>query len=104
MLARQWSALVGAARRDLELFPAENRLEVRYEDLLDSPTGGIEKILSMAGLEVVPEFIAGASRSVSGPHQDGWRRDLDAKAIAQIEAGAGSLLKELGYHQTATNP
>jgi hypothetical protein len=97
MLARQWSVLARSARRDLELFPAENRLEIRYEDFVSAPAEWLERIFSATGLASSPGFVAHAAGAVSGGHQDEWRRDLGDEAIAGIETEAGSLLKELGY-------
>jgi hypothetical protein len=93
-LARQWSALVDSARRDLNLFPAENRLEIRYEDLVARPDECLGQVISMTALAESAEFLA--QKSAIRKIEEGTRH-LGAKELDYIETEAGWLLRELGY-------
>lgn len=99
MLTRQWGAMVKTARSDLQLFPEDQRLEVRYEDLLADPIRWLDEIRQLTDLPPTSEaFGAAAVASISKNPAQRWRQQLDPETVHVIEEEAGGILAQLGYH------
>jgi hypothetical protein len=98
--ALAWAIHVRAGLEGRAVAP-DRYFEVRYEDLLADPAGWGGRVLSFAGVEMergverVLERIQ--SRSTAEKPQDG----LDAHGL--VEAEAGDLLRQLGYHVAAAS-
>jgi hypothetical protein len=70
-------------------------VEVRYEELVADPAGKAAELAVLLEVDAAPlaAALAGAhARSVGR-----WRRDLTAEQLADVEAEAGPLLRELGF-------
>lgn len=96
-LARQWKALVAMAREDLrEVFPEDQWLELRYEDLVTYPEAAMTEIEALAELAPGTEYGFDAIRPARA---SAWRdaSEADAEIVAALESEAGDLLRELGY-------
>jgi hypothetical protein len=81
-----WRRYVSAAR-----LGGERTLEIRYEALADAHDA------VAAHLDVPPDAVR---RALSGAHTASigrFRQDLRAEQLADVEAEAGALLRELGY-------
>jgi sulfotransferase family protein len=70
-------------------------LEVRYEELAADPDGTAARIAGHIGAD--PKELSGALREVHSQSVGRWRRDLTEEQVADVEAEAGPLLRELGY-------
>jgi hypothetical protein len=70
-------------------------LELRYEDLARDPADGADRIAAHTGLDR-NELLAALGR-MHDRSVGRWRKDLDAEQLADVEAEAGALLRELGY-------
>jgi hypothetical protein len=70
-------------------------LEVRYEELAQGPADVADRIAAHAGLDG-NQLLAALGR-VHGRSVGRWRTDLDAEQLADVDAEAGTLLRELGY-------
>jgi hypothetical protein len=70
-------------------------LELRYEDLARSPAAVADRIADHAGLDRT-QLLAALGR-VHDRSVGRWRTDLDAGQLADVEAEAAALLRELGY-------
>ena len=70
-------------------------LEVRYEDLAGDPDATAARIAKHIGADAVE--LAAALRDVHGQSVGRWRSDLTDEQVADVEAEAGPLLRELGY-------
>lgn len=69
--------------------------ELRYEDLAESVTPVAESLA--AYLDAPAEALAEALARAHGSSVGRYRRDLDESQLADVEAEAGDLLRELGY-------
>lgn len=103
-LARQWRVLVETARRDLEAFPADQRLTVRLEDLAAAPGTWLDRILATAGLPADPAWLEEAAGSVRPASSGDGRGRPDPETARAVEAEAGRLLTELGYLPAPRDP
>ena len=86
-----WRRYLTAARAGAP----EATIEVRYEDLAVDPDGTAARVAEHIGVDA-PE-LAGPLRDVHSESVGRWRRDLTDEQVADVEAQAGSLLRELGY-------
>jgi hypothetical protein len=73
----------------------ERTVELRYEALVANPQAEADRIAEALGSE--PEPLRRAFAEVHGSSVGRWRGDLSAEQIADVEAEAGGLLRELGY-------
>jgi len=107
--AEEWRSSVTAGRfRGRSL--GNRYLEVRYEDLLESPGPSILRIYGWLGLDIDCElmkrvFEEAASEFNVDPKSPGvargkWRSALSASDLATFDRVAGKLLTELGYEPT----
>jgi multidrug efflux pump subunit AcrA (membrane-fusion protein) len=86
-----WRRYVTAARAAA---PAST-LEVRYEELAADPDEAARRIAGHIATD--PEPLASSLREVHAQSVGRWRRDLTEEQVADVEAEAGDLLRELGY-------
>jgi LPS sulfotransferase NodH len=70
-------------------------LEVRYEELAADPDATAARIA--AHIDADPDALAAGLRAVHSQSVGRWRRDLTEEQVADVEAEAGPLLRELGY-------
>ena len=85
-----WRRYVTAARA-----VPERTVTVRYEDLVADPATVAEPVAEVLGVATGP--LAEAFGKVHDRSAGRWRRDLSAEQVADVEAEAGELLRELGY-------
>lgn len=105
-----WSGEVADARALGRRVGARRYCEVRYEDLVGTPSSVVESICAFANLTFEPALVesAGAVDVSEKPHQQrllqpptaglrSWRRDMSPGAARAFENVAGGLLAQLGY-------
>lgn len=93
--ALQWRESFFSLRRGLESVPAERRLIVRFEDLLEDPAAELGRVLAFAGLKTDEEMLDFACGYVDPGARDRWRgRPDEMELMAPILADA---IDELGY-------
>jgi len=68
---------------------------VRYEELAADPAATAQRIAAHIDADVEP--LVQALRAVHAESVGRWRRDLTPEQLADVEAEAGPLLRELGY-------
>ena len=89
-----WRSYVTAARA------AEGLLEIRYEDVATDPAVVAPSLA--AHLDVPVEPLAGALGRAHASSVGRYRTELSAEQLADVEAEAGALLRELGYVSSAS--
>jgi hypothetical protein len=85
-----WRSYLSAVRA-----AAPESLEVRYEELAADPRATAARIAAHIDTDVEP--LAEALRGMHAESVGRWRRDLTPEQLADVEAEAGPLLRELGY-------
>jgi len=74
---------------------APHALQVRYEELAADPAAAASRIAAHIDADVEP--LTEALRAMHAESVGRWRRDLTPEQVADVEAEAGPLLRELGY-------
>jgi len=108
---RKWIKLNQAAR---QFHDQPGYLEVRYEALVQSPAGELQKICSFLGEEYSPGMLVPDQNRAAGgdslrrwqmaitPERvDAWKTELTAAQVAQIEWVLGSKMESFGYERSA---
>jgi hypothetical protein len=73
----------------------ERTFELRYETLVADPAATAERVASFLHCDPAP--LAAAFSQSFQTSVGRWRRDLTGEQLAEVEAEAGPLLRELGY-------
>jgi hypothetical protein len=89
-----WRCYLSAAR------DAERKLEIRYEELTADPAAVSQEIARF--LDAPPGPLAVALTRAHDSSVGRYRTDLSTEQLADVEAEAGSLLRELGYVSSAS--
>lgn len=119
--ALHWKRSVGAGRAAGARLGSGRYLEVRYERLLEEPEAVLETVCHFVSLSFDAAMLDHRSRlerdfrPPEGLRQHehlylqptaglrDWRRDMDPKQLATVEASIGDTLDELGYELGATD-
>ncbi len=94
--AMQWVKSVEAVLSSWPRLPEENRLEVRYEDLLTDPVTNISEIVKFLGQEPTEAFFQNIPSLKSGNFHK-WKDELTPSEIAEIKPILSPLLETTGY-------
>jgi hypothetical protein len=93
-----WRMLVEAFEAARALTPAEQWIDLRYEDLLDDPRREIARVLDHAGLVWDARFEEGYARHTIERHRtDAYRSELTAAQVRQLEDVIAEPLARWGY-------
>jgi hypothetical protein len=81
-----------------ELVPADQWMDVRFEDVLTDPHGRFKEMLAFAGLDEHPALQSALARIALSPdRQHDYRRQLDPVSVAQVERSLAAHLAAWGY-------
>jgi len=93
-----WKVIMNAYAIARELVPAEQWLDVRYEDVLADPQSRFKEMLDFLGLRRLPAFDATLQRAkIHASRGDTFRRLLDAPTLALLDQSLGEHLRYWGY-------
>ena len=98
LAALQWRNVIEVARTERRGLADGQYHELRYEDFLEDPDGTLDRLLAWTGLRPSPRVHAFLNRRFEV--RDMNRRSggkLADRELAEVEALAGPLLRELGY-------
>lgn len=102
LAALLWRILMDAFDRARAALPAEQWLEVRYEDLTARPGESFARILDFCGLDRSDAFEHGLARhTLTTSRVDAFRRDLDAEEVRRMTRAIGPVLQAHGYPMEA---
>ena len=94
----QWKILMDAFEDARAALPADNWMQVRYEDFVADPRGHLKEILGFAGVEWTPGFEKGFSRYEFMPERkDAYRDNLTAAQARTLDELLAGHLERLGY-------
>ena len=98
LAALGWKMLMAAYEDARALTPADQWLDVRYEDLLLDPLAVSKQMLEFLGLDWSPEFQAGFERQrVSAGRSQAFRAELTRAQLADVEDVLAEPLARWGY-------
>ena len=92
-LSDMFDAMVAAT----PLVPAEQFMEIRYEDLCDDPTGTFELVTNFCSLDYTAGFDSSVVDFGFRNTNDKWRNDLTELQQRQLETELAPHLNRWGY-------
>lgn len=95
--ARNWVRELEELRLQLEVVPAPQRLELRFEELLRDPLGQLDRVLAFLGLALRPEYRSAIESLDLRPVRPRWGSEWDAGELACVLREAQPMLRQLGY-------
>jgi hypothetical protein len=117
-LAAVWAQRSRAVRATFESRAPEDRILVRYEDLLAEPAVYLEQLCAMLGLdrdhvaeiverhrfEQLPTNARGPGQEARSATPGGWRENFTLEEQRAMGSVLGETLAELGYREPALSP
>jgi Sulfotransferase family len=98
LCAMHWVRELAAIRSGLGAVPEDQRLEVRYEHLVQAPVAVAERVAAFAGLPPDPAWSAELARlRYPAARVDAWRERLSPEARRRIEQVQRADLDRLGH-------
>jgi omega-hydroxy-beta-dihydromenaquinone-9 sulfotransferase len=98
LAAQCWKILMDAFADARELVPADQWMDVRFEDVVADPHGRLKEMLVFAGLDEHPALHAALAKIALSPdRQQDYRRQLDPASIALVERSLAAHLAAWGY-------
>jgi len=94
--AHQWRACVKGIQRDWDLIQHQNRLTIRYEDLIANPGMKINEILDFVGVTSSQEFLASLPELKAGNYNK-WKSEFTTSQLKEIYPILTPPLLEWGY-------
>jgi len=94
--AMQWLKSVQAARKNWDIIPESNRLEICYEELLQSPEKTIGYIFKLLGADLPGNFFQNIPK-LENDNFYKWKAGFTKEEIHTIKPIIGPLIQELGY-------
>ena len=94
--AMQWVKCVKAVRKNWDILPENNKIEIRYEELLRFPEKHLMNVLEIMGIEPSDDFFKKIPR-LKRDNFHKWPKEFTAEEILQIKPILSPLLHDLGY-------
>jgi len=94
--AHQWRACVECIQREWDRILPENRLIIRYEDLITNPQMKIAEILDFIGVNSSKDFMASLPELKAGNYNK-WKGEFTKSQLKEIYSILTPQLLELGY-------
>lgn len=95
--AKQWVYSVETGLRDLEQVPEDQRLALRYGEVVTSPDQWFERIAAFCGVPINEEYLKAVRAQVHPNSVDRWKRELEPAVLDEAMPIMGALLDRLGY-------
>jgi hypothetical protein len=96
VIARQWARAAAKAERDLAEFEPGQVLKLRYEDFVDDPLTGLQRICAHCGLEMTKELARQVKDMVKTDRKQKWQR-FESQELARIIPELKSEMQRAGY-------
>lgn len=98
LAAAGWKSAMDAHAAARALTPAQQWLDVRFEDVLADPKARFKEMLEFIGLDATPAFEQALARTTfRRDREDDFRRSLDPATVAMLEASLARHLRAWGY-------
>ncbi|HET9337174.1 MAG TPA: sulfotransferase [Sphingomicrobium sp.] len=96
VIARQWARASAKAERDLAEFEPGQVLRLRYEDFVDDPLSGLQRICDHCGLEMTTDLARQVQDMVKTDRKHKWQR-FEPGELARIIPELMREMQRVGY-------
>ncbi|KUF18781.1 sulfotransferase family protein [Streptomyces silvensis] len=97
-----WSELVVDGARFLDTLPADRRMTLAYEDLLDDPRKELTRLATFVGVEPSPQWLDHASTRLVTGRRGTARRELTDTEFADLRESCAAGSRALGKTSDAS--
>jgi len=94
--AHQWLNCVSRINESWEAIPEQNRIEIRYEDLVSKPDQTLEALLAFMGVDFDPDFLT-AIPKLKHNNFNKWKTEFTDAQLSEITPILFPMLSKLGY-------
>jgi hypothetical protein len=92
----QWSSSVDAVRDGFKAIPDDNKIEIRYEDLITQPESNLLNVFDFLDIEVDSEYFLKLPE-IKSDNSKKWINEFSEDQIEEVSKIANPLLRKLGY-------
>ena len=96
VIARQWARAAAKAERDLAQFEPGQVLRLRYEDFVDDPLAGLQRICAHCNLEMTTDLARQVQDMVKTDRKQKWQR-FEPGELARIIPELMTEMQRAGY-------
>jgi hypothetical protein len=93
----QWHRCVDACLRGMQSIPEEQKIEIRFEDLVLDSAAVTGKLLCKLGLGIPDGFERRASDLMSASNVGKWKRDITSEELDRLMPHIEATMGRLGY-------
>lgn len=97
MLAKQWAETMKIATSEGGKLPMENYFEISYEELVNFPQEGFQKLINFVDLNCSDSVIEFAMATADPSRVDKWQDILDQTVLNEIKGIMEPVMTQLGY-------
>lgn len=98
LLAKQWVKTIEIAVREGRKLPPENYLELRYEELVSSPSKLLDRLADFVEIEDPEPILDYIRNTADSSRADRWKNELDQTTLNEIRKVMEPTLSKLGYN------
>ena len=96
--AYQWLKCVDSIKRHWNAIPSQNKMEIRYEDLIQQGTDRINKILEFIAVRPNSEFLDSLP-VLKKNNFNKWKKEFSPRQLSEITHILSPMLISLGYER-----
>lgn len=94
--AMQWVRSVESVRRSWSVIPQANKIEIRYEDLLDHTRSTLREVFKVLQLEIPADFFSVIPK-LYAENYNKWAEEFTLEQQKTIKSPLAPLIHKLGY-------
>jgi hypothetical protein len=95
--ARHWVRETESVDQGLLAVPADQQLQIRYEDLVDHPLASLGQVAAFAGLPGNAEWTTEIGQLRYPNRNQRWREGIPGEVLTRVEAIQYEHLRRFGY-------
>lgn len=97
LAAIQWKILMDSFEQAIKSCPADRIIELKYEDLVESPVANFEKVLEMCELKPSNQFLKKVGSYRLRNANDKWKKNLTLDQQELLKKSLSDHLQKYGY-------
>jgi len=102
--AIQWKHCVQKSQVQLSEIPAEQIVQIRYEDFVSHPRHQLGRVYNFLGIQPPEQLPDSAVEVISSKSVGRWKSVLDPDEVDLIQASVGDCLSNFGYLENEKQP
>lgn len=99
----QWQRCVTSTINALKNIHDDNKIEVRYESLVENPTYEIQRLLEFLNLERSKEMIDYMAQQVHTYNVNKWEKTINTDELEKLMSYIKNTMDQLGYSEVKYN-